>query len=71
MLCSYGAAETLLMPLGAKRFDNSICNWPTTLLALGTEAIGVAVDAPGIPVLFDIWRGGLEWLCTELADAEN
>ena len=48
------------MPLGAQRLHHRIRNRLPTPLALGAVPIGMAIDAPRVPVLFDERGGGIE-----------
>ncbi len=46
------AAEAIRMPFGTQRLQDRVGHWSPAFLALGREAIGVAVDAPGVAFPF-------------------
>jgi hypothetical protein len=50
------------MPLGSKGFDHRIRDRLSTLLALRTIPVCVAVDAPSISILLHEWSAGVEWI---------
>jgi hypothetical protein len=56
------------MPLGSKGFDNRVRDRLSTLLALRTIPMCVAVDAPSITILFHERSAGIEWITTLRAE---
>lgn len=62
IMVTYITRETVAVPFFPQCLNNGVRDWLSTFVTFWAEPVSMAVNAPCVSVLFDVWRSLLERL---------